>query len=87
MSRVSYLVVSYEKQAMYTTDTPEDAVTAFFREHPELTRVTVYVADYIGAFYKETVIKREPLKPPAITKPDGPNAMSTTPGPNNITPQ
>lgn len=79
-----YIVASQLELGMYTTDTPEQAVAAFLRDHDLDVKVKVYVADYIGDFQKQTTIYRHPNKPPKATKPDSPKAMSTVPGPNNI---
>lgn len=82
---VKYLVMSATKMQLYTCSEPPDAVRAFMHEYPDTREVTVFVADYIGKFTLETVIQRLP-EPPRITKPDGPNAMRTVAGPNNIKP-
>ena len=79
---MKYIVESACNVARFTTEHPEQAVAAFYRLHPgDLDEaVTVYVADYIGEFAKEVRIRRAPR----ITKPDGPIALSTKAGPNNI---
>lgn len=75
-----YLVVSATQQQLYTTEEPQDAVRAFFHEYPHhglKVEVSVFVADFIGNFRRETVITRQPNPPPPpkVTKPDSPNAL------------
>ena len=70
---MKYIVASQLELGMYDTEEPEQAVAAFLREKDLDVTVTVYVADRIGQFSKETIIKRHP-NPPPVTKPDSPHA-------------
>ena len=72
MKTVMYYVMTATRQAVYTTDTPEQAVHAFHHEFPEASStVRVFVLDDIGEFKRETVITR--IRP---THPDSPNAKA-----------
>lgn len=71
---MKYIVASQLELGMYDTKEPEEAVAAFLREHDLDVAVTVYIADFIGKFSKETHIKRHPS--PVPTKPDSPKAKA-----------
>jgi hypothetical protein len=74
--KTRYLVQTSSKSEAYSTEEPEEAVAAFYREHNDLryARVEVYVLDFIGTFEHETRIKRNPRE----TVPDSPRAKART---------
>ena len=71
---MKFIVASQLEMEMFDTPTPEEAVSAFLHLHDVDAPVTVYIADLIGKFSKETHIKRHPN--PVPTKPDSPKAKA-----------